>query len=345
MATLYQRDGTFYLNYSINGQRVRKAVGNNLKEAEICLTELRYKISNGDISPKKPEVPIDLFFDQFLESCKSRLSEGTVTRYGSAIKHFRHYFTSHRPTILISQIGRGSVQEYVVYRQSNKPRPKAKTINLELSILRTALIWAVDNEWLEKNPASRIKKLKTTDTKSGQIINAEEIERLMEGCKKVKDGIWFRDLLIVFLNTGMRLGELLNLTWDDIDWDQELIKIQEKPGWTPKTYERNIPINKTVKDVLMRLKTGLRGYVFTYKDRKIEDTKPRKNLITLAKKVGLPHITRVHNFRHTFCSNLLMKGVDIPTVQALLGHRSWSTTMIYSHRTSCHTRKAIKILD
>lgn len=53
MATLYQRDGTFYLNYSINGQRVRKAVGNNLKEAEICLTELRYKMSNGDISPKK----------------------------------------------------------------------------------------------------------------------------------------------------------------------------------------------------------------------------------------------------------------------------------------------------
>lgn len=345
MATLYERNGHFYLNYSVNGRRIRKAVGNNKRDAEVYLNELHYKLFKGDVRPERPKVPVVFFLDHYLANCSERLSNGTVIRYRGIISHLRQFFTTHYPIQFIGQIGKGAMQGYVIYRQNCRPKPKAKTINMELATLRSALMWALDNDWIEKNPASRVKMLKTNDSKSGQIINEEEIELLMDGCNELKEGVWFRDLLITFLNTGMRLGELINLTWNDIVWDQRIIKIQDKPFWQPKTYKRDIPVNHTVESLLERLRTRQKGiYVFTRGGKKIKSNVPRKILIKLAKKVGLNHITRIHDFRHTFASNLLMKGVDIPTVQALLGHKSWSTTLIYSHQTKEHTRKAVERL-
>ena len=346
MATLYQRGEQFYINYSVNGCRIRKAVGGSRREAEICLAELRYKLSRGDILPKRPEIPLDVFFDRYLANCSARLSEGTSIRYRNAIKHFRLFFTKKHSIEFISQLRKNGMQEYVIYRQNCRPKPKAKTINMELTVLRAALNWAVENDWIKKSPAFRLKLLKTNDSRRGKALTPEEVSSLLRGCETLRDGQSFRDILITYLNTGMRRGELVNLTWDDIDWDEGVIKIQEKPFWSPKTYERDIPINHTVKDVLTGLQMRRRGiHVFTWNGKKIEDNKLRKKLITLSKRVGLPHITRIHDLRHTFASNLLMKGVDIPTVQALLGHRSWNTTLIYSHQTKEHTRKAIQILE
>lgn len=346
MATLYERNGQYYVNYTLNGWRVRKSVGNNRKEAEIYLGELRYKLSSGDIRPQRPDIPLDFFIRKYLEDCQARLTENSCLRYQEVLNHFLNYCTNEQPTQFINQITRGLLLGYTVYRQQSEPKPKNKTINIELTVIRASLNWAFDRDWIEKNPASRIKMLKTNDSKSGQIINEEKIELLMDGCNGLKEGLWFRDLLITFLNTGMRLGELINLTWDDIDFDQGIIKIQDKPFWQPKTYKRDIPVNHTVESVLVKLQMRRRGiYVFTRGGKKIESNVPRKILIRLAKKVGLSHITRVHDFRHTFASNLLMKGVDIPTVQALLGHKSWSTTLIYSHQTKEHTKRAVQRLE
>ena len=97
MATLYQGNGTDYLDYSINGKRLRKAVGNDRKKEEIYLGELHYKLSNDDIRPGRPEIPIGVFFDRFLENCKARLAEGTVIRHGNVIEHVRQFFTIHHP--------------------------------------------------------------------------------------------------------------------------------------------------------------------------------------------------------------------------------------------------------
>ena len=59
MATLYQRDGIFYVNYSINGRRIRKSIGRDEKEARIFFKELEYRLFKGDIKPNRPRIPID----------------------------------------------------------------------------------------------------------------------------------------------------------------------------------------------------------------------------------------------------------------------------------------------
>lgn len=137
MAILYLRNGNYYLNYVINGKRVRRSVGKDRNQAEIFLKEFEFKISKGIIKPENPEILIDTFFDKYLVNCKQRLSEGTYIRYRNSIKHFRRFFIYHHPLKYIHQIGRGAFQEYVTYRQESKTKPKSMTINVEL---RSALV-------------------------------------------------------------------------------------------------------------------------------------------------------------------------------------------------------------
>jgi len=82
---------------------------------------------------------------------------------------------------------------YSTHRQQKKL--KNKTINVELAAIRTALNWALDNEWIDKNPAYKIKMLKADNSKKGRVITEEEVKALLDGCSLIKEGEWFRNIL------------------------------------------------------------------------------------------------------------------------------------------------------
>jgi len=145
----------------------------------------------------------------------------------------------------------------------------------------------------------------------------------------------------------MRLGELLNLTWSDVDFNLRKINIRAKEFWTPKSGERSIPLNIGTYDLLKEIKskTKEKVFVFSGKNGGKLTIKLRERLKTITKRCGFPDVTKIHTFRHTFASHLVMKGVDLPTVQKLLGHSDIQTTMIYSHLTSDHLVDAVDKLN
>ena len=71
----------------------------------------------------------------------------------------------------------------------------------------------------------------------------------------------------------------------------------------------------------------------------------RRELITIAKRIQIPGLTKIHTLRHTVASHLVMKGVDLPTVQKLMGHSDILTTMIYSHLAPDHLADAVNKLQ
>jgi len=143
------------------------------------------------------------------------------------------------------------------------------------------------------------------------------------------------------LNTGLRSGELCNLTWDDVDLETGLIKIQPKEGWTPKRNSREFYINESSLEAL-RSFDNREGCVFKdLSGRQLDPSALRKALIEVAQAPGLNGLTLVHDLRHTFSSLMQMNGVDPGTMAAILGHRSYDVTMIYTHRTQEHLRKSI----
>ena len=87
------------------------------------------------------------------------------------------------------------------------------------------------------------------------------------------------------------------------------------------------------------------GFVFCEKNGSQLKTKLRERLIRIAKQAGIEDLTKLHTLRHTFASHLVMKGVDLPTVQKLMGHSDIQTTMIYAHLAPDHLADAVNKLD
>jgi len=336
MATLYERNGRFYVNYSLGCRRVRKALGTDRETAELYLKELNYRLFKGDFKLNRSKFPITYAISQYLKSCEVRIANSTSTRYKNALTHFHNYILNYYPVQNIDQINRMMISDYGGYRLKCIPKPKRKTINNEIGVIRAFLNFAVDSGYIETNPASKIKMLPVTDSKKGQIYSPEDIELLLSVCGK-----WFSDVVLVFLSTGMRLGELTNLTWDDIDLKGNTIKIQEKEGWSPKSYSRTIPMNKRVREIITHQPHY--HYIFTHKGKKIKPNYLRKRLIKYSKMVGLNY-SRIHDLRHTFCSSLLNKGIPIPVVCELMGHKDWKTTQIYGHPTEKLMKEAVETL-
>lgn len=108
--------------------------------------------------------------------------------------------------------------------------------------------------------------------------------------------------------------------------------VQAKEFWKPKTGFREIPLNDGLFKLLKKVKPknlDVEEFVFPGKKGGIIKKKLRLDLVRIANEAGIKNFTKIHSLRHTFASHLVMKGVDLPTVQKLLGHSDIQTTMIF----------------
>jgi len=147
------------------------------------------------------------------------------------------------------------------------------------------------------------------------------------------------------LNTGMRLGELTAVEWKDIDFKCTVIHVDNKKEHHTKNYEpRTIPMNEQLMAVLRRLPRRLDSPLVFQRKNGEKFAKMRTSFENAVKRSGIAHV-RFHDLRHTFASHLVMAGVDIRTVQELLGHKDIRMTMRYSHLAPDHMKNAVRILD
>lgn len=135
------------------------------------------------------------------------------------------------------------------------------------------------------------------------------------------------------LNTGMRRGEQYNLEWPNVDFERGMLTIpRSKNGET-----RHVPLNQAALNSLRRLKNGDdEGRVFGL-------ISPRYWFDTAIGKAKIKNF-HWHDLRHTFASRLVMKGVDLRTVQELLGHKSITMTCRYAHLSQSHLKEAVEKL-
>ena len=146
--------------------------------------------------------------------------------------------------------------------------------------------------------------------------------------------------LDVALHTGLRRGEQYSLTWDDVDFSTKLLSVSlTKNGET-----RHIPLNTAALaafNELYRNSSGV-GYVFTSRhgDRLL---KGRHWFEPAIREAGVKNFSW-HCLRHTFASRLVMAGVDLRTVQQLMGHKSISMTVRYAHLAPEHQMAAVERL-
>ncbi len=166
------------------------------------------------------------------------------------------------------------------------------------------------------------------EKKLPDIYEVEEIEKLLRACKREYN----RMLILVLWKTGLRDQELIYLCWSDINFHRGVLRVTGKPDfdWTIKDYEqRDIPLPS---DLLDRLKAWrdlnpkTKFVLGTGNDT--PNDKFLRALKGVAKRAEVENAT-LHRFRRTYCTTLLRGGMDLRTVQSLMGHSDLESTMRY----------------
>jgi integrase len=217
-----------------------------------------------------------------------------------------------------------------------------KTVNNHLTILRRILSLAA--EWGVLTHTPPVKWLKTPEPEF-DFLDFDEAARLEKGAK----GEWAA-MITVGLTTGLRLGELLALRWEDVDLVRGRLLVRRAVArgvvGTPKSGKsREIPLNEKAHAALKRQR-HLRGELVFCDDagRMLRKGSCKWPLWSACKRAGLRRIGW-HALRHTFASHLVMRRAPLKAVQELLGHSTIEMTMRYSHLSPDVRKDAVRLLD
>jgi integrase len=235
-------------------------------------------------------------------------------------------------TIEIGGITKGLVRRYREKRHAEKQLTET-TVNRDIECLRHLLYWAVDEGILAANPIARIRLERERRKKKPVLSLTEEAQLLAASAPHL------RAITIFALDTGMRRGEILTQTWDDVDFERRLLNVTHSK--TPEGEAREIPLTERVLELLSRIKKNS-ALIFTFEGKPIHSLKTAWK--AAIRRSGIRYI-RFHYLRHTFNTRLLELSVPREVRMALLGHTFGDTHESYEHVELPMKREAIRRLE
>lgn len=329
MACLVYKHNSYYGVFSKSGKQKWVRIGNvDKKDARRILKKLEAEMTKDRLNLfEVKQISLYAFIDLYLQYVKANKAKSSYQREMQVVKTIKKIFGD----IPLMKITTLIIEEFKSKRIQEGLKPWS--INKELAILRFMLKKAVDWKYLQESPYKGIRLVKVGKLPI-KFLTTDELDRLIESAS-----LWLKPILLTLRNTGLRIGELLQMKWEDIDFQNRRILIKSS-----KTNSfRILPINQELMDTLLWLKDK---YIMPHEDKVI----PRQNhqmeyvfcmpngqkissiyrsFYKACKKAGIK--ANPHMLRHSFASHLLMNGVDLVSIQQLLGHTSITTTMIYAH--------------
>jgi site-specific recombinase XerD len=334
----YQRGKSWYIDYTLNGKRERKKIANDRKTATVIAAQIQNNLDKGQygIPPDLTEISIGNLATEFLNTKRNRVAEATLKRYGQYFDYFTNFIESNFPSNShVHQIREVYVEECIQSIREKGGSPK--TANETLSIIKAMFDYAIKHYYASLNPAKDIPKFPDAPATAVEYFSDDEMTQILEDSPER-----WRDIFEFFYLTGLRNAELINLTWSDVDSENNQIKIRSKSHWKTKTRNvRYIPLNEKAVEILKRCQRyDGHDFVFTTrKGTKISDEYPRKVLQKVLERLGLEG--HIHKLRHTFASHLVMKGEPLYNVSKLLGHTSIDMTQQYAHLAQESLKKTV----
>lgn len=235
----------------------------------------------------------------------------------------------------------------------------SSTLKLIIGLLKRVLTFAYDKGYIQ-NPIILKYKIKNKNSKSVKALDKQEQQKLEDYI--IKNKKFYHYGVLISLYTGLRIGELLSLKWENINYKDKVINIETTTCKishnhktielvdTPKTNSsiRQIPITPFLNELLVELKSYQQNksdYVISKSlGKKIDVRTYQSSFERLLKKLNIKHYG-FHSLRHTFATRLLENKVDIKTISELLGHSNPSITLNrYVHTNLQNKIKALQIL-
>jgi len=291
-------------------------------------------------------VTIKQAIDSFLLSCKVEgKSYGTIECYTDKLKGFLWYATNYRWPDDITAITTNHLREFLAYLRETPHRfnstcPRAMkpinstTVQKYYRAISALFNWSINEGILDINNLAKI-KVPRAEKKVVKSLIHTEVNQLLGALGNSFDGVRNKAIILILVDCGLRLGELLNIKLGDINMEQQLMKVDGKTG------ERVVRYGKTTAKALaayLRLCSKVNGHNeslwLTGKGVTLKDSSVETLFIKLSKRTGIA--VHPHLLRHTFATMWLKNGGDSLMLQRLLGHTTLMMTNRYCQAVGCY---------
>lgn len=268
---------------------------------------------------------------------EKNLSSRTIEIYQRDIYEFESYIGDKEP---MESIKGGHIRGFLCFiaEKNNQPITRRR----KLTSLRNFFKYLKQERKIKFNPALGIVMPKISE-REPCCLSEKEIKIILNQIKKKKSRFKKRNYLMIKLlaETGVRLNEMTRLDIQNIDTSNLMIRIIRKGG-----REQEIPINKELNELLEMHIEGRDVeealFISNYKKR-INNRSVGLIFQECVKDVRVEKKISVHSLRHSFCTRLLDKGVNLKIIQVLAGHQSISTTEKYLHIAKSKLRKEVRM--
>ncbi|MCG3204915.1 MAG: Tyrosine recombinase XerC [Elusimicrobia bacterium] len=313
---LRQRGKSYSAYWREDGKVIEKSLGTDLRMAKIRMANIENQLVDKKKGINK-QVLWEEYKEKYLKFISSDHAKDTVVRNKTIFNNFDRAITIQ----YLSDITPEVLEEYKLLRKNLGMM--GSTINRELVGIKTAMKKAAEWGYASTNIWG-VRKL--PEVKRHPFFFSEEaLQQLLS----VADPYW-RVIIHIGFYAGLRLGEIVNLKWADIDFKQRFLKVSPNDEWHPKDREaRQVPMHRELEECLRGWQKASAGQ---------ENVVPwnmkycilSMNFTRLRKRSGLDKGT-LHSLRHSFASHLAIKGIDLNRIRVMMGHSSIVTTQIYAH--------------
>ena len=330
--------GQYTAGIRANGKLNRKSVyGNSRKEAKEKLNKKLNDLAENRFVDTNNIILIDLTKKLINDKYESNtITPSTYARYKNTIKHIEDNYIGKSK---IQKITEEDLKDFI----NSKKNLSNSYIDKIYELLNMTFRKAVEKKYIESNPLNNV--LKPISIKKDRKITAftlEEQQLFVEYIKNLKNDTQ-TNILMIALNSGMRIGEILALRNSDINLKENTLSINRTLtkdenykviiGDKTKTYtsERIIPITIFREYIINALKNAIKNQndlLFCQEDKNIIDTSNYNSIFKrICKNIGITKDVNIHMLRHTYATRCIEAGMNAAVLQKLLGHKDIKITM------------------
>ncbi len=314
------------------------------------IEKLRFFMSFVSEAKTKEMIFLETFANEYKKFIKQNRSAAYYTSVDNSFKHLLDFFKSQR---LIQSIGLRETEEFISDLQT-KVKPVSHTASrggegyrVYVRTLKAAFNKAVEWGYVKENYFLKT-KLPKRQKVSPVFISSDQLSAISN---QIKNEV-IKNFVVFAFYTGMRLDEIINLRWKNIDIMTRIITVGDEEFITKGRNQRFIPISDEALETIHEQQRRMKaiplgdGYVFCKSNgTKFSGDHISRSFKLACENAGVDKAIHFHSLRHSFASNLVQQGVSLYKVKELLGHASITTTEIYSHLNIDSLREAIRTLD
>ncbi|MEO1769990.1 tyrosine-type recombinase/integrase [Candidatus Enterococcus ferrettii] len=330
-------EGRYRKGTKSNGKSKYGSVyGKTLQEVRAKLYPLKMKYQLVQTVQGEAAIPLNEWGYRWLQEVKPGVKPSTYANYEHKLVHYVLSVIGHYD---LNELDEAVAEELLesLMEQSLKP----STIHVIFRITKQCMNQAIRKKLIKENPFGLIPLPKVVKNRN-QALTRQEQKQLETVALKEEKGQGLPTVLA--LHTGLRIGEISALTWQDIDFENNLIHVRSTfqrifgvyngrktellySSSKTATSTRSIPMSQAVKQLLLQHKEQAEGpAVFCRNHRPWEPRLLTYHFHRIREKAGLSHV-HFHQLRHTFATRCLESQGDIMSVSALLGHSSTQMTL------------------